>query len=171
MKIYLVSDGDYSDYSVKGLFSTKDKAEKFRHHYLFDRIEVHDLDPDTPECVGDRYILHYALETGKHTVERVSDEDKESDWKSYCLTGGVGDPFKEPVTCFCTYNAKDLGTARKIAYDKVMALRAGSTLISTQENFNEMTDEGKLRWAEYACTWRIDCTKVKWVTRIKVDNL
>ena len=171
MKIYLVSDGDYSEYSVKGLFSTKKKAEKFSHHYLFDNIEVYDLDLDTPECVGDSYMLYYALETGEHRVDRISNEGKKSGWKSYCLKGAMGDPFREPKTCFCTYDAKDLDTARKIAYDKVMALRAGSTLISTQENFNEMTDEGKLRWAEYACTWRIDCTKVKWVTRIKVDNL
>ncbi len=48
--IYLVSSGDYSDYSVHAAFSTKDKAEKFidafaKPNYSQFEIEERRLDP------------------------------------------------------------------------------------------------------------------------------
>lgn len=46
--IYAVSIGEYSDYRVKALFSTKDKAEKFAERYRQDdaRVEEYELDPE-----------------------------------------------------------------------------------------------------------------------------
>ena len=44
-KIYLVSDGDYSDYSVCGVFSTEEKANQFIKHFKMGEIEEYELDP------------------------------------------------------------------------------------------------------------------------------
>lgn len=32
-KIYIVTDGDYSDYGIRAVFSTKEKAEEYCKHY------------------------------------------------------------------------------------------------------------------------------------------
>jgi len=34
MKIYIVSDGDYSDYHIIGIYSTREKAEYAKSLYL-----------------------------------------------------------------------------------------------------------------------------------------
>ena len=44
MKIYVVTDGDYSDYMIHGVFSTLEKAEIFKKYSKLDYIEVYELD-------------------------------------------------------------------------------------------------------------------------------
>ena len=51
-KIYLVTSGEYSDYTVEGAFSTREKAEAYLAHFHTDprayhvgRIEEYALDP------------------------------------------------------------------------------------------------------------------------------
>jgi hypothetical protein len=49
-KVYIITYGDYSDYSICAVFSTKDKAEEYiqQHGNLF-RIEEHLLDDEVEQ--------------------------------------------------------------------------------------------------------------------------
>ena len=47
MKVYIVTDGDYSDYHIVGVYTDKEKAEKYTSTYS-GRVEEHDTDPDIP---------------------------------------------------------------------------------------------------------------------------
>ena len=53
MTIYLVSDGEYSDYTVLGLYSTKEKAEEARALYAANYIEEFELDAIPPHPPGE----------------------------------------------------------------------------------------------------------------------
>ena len=51
-KIFVVTSGEYSDYSISGIFSTKQLAQKYIDSFgnrdvysSFNKIEVHNLDP------------------------------------------------------------------------------------------------------------------------------
>ena len=52
MTIYIVTDGDYSDYSIRGVFSTKEKAEHAKAFYNSrNDLEEYEVDslPEHPE--------------------------------------------------------------------------------------------------------------------------
>ena len=59
-KIYLITDGEYSDYRIYGVYSTLEKAEQARRLFAIQNaVEEWDLDniPDHPQdcirfCVG-----------------------------------------------------------------------------------------------------------------------
>lgn len=42
--VYVVTNGVYSDYNIKGVFSTKKKAEAFKNAMQFDNVEEYELD-------------------------------------------------------------------------------------------------------------------------------
>ncbi|SDZ81979.1 hypothetical protein SAMN05192529_102126 [Arachidicoccus rhizosphaerae] len=46
MKIYIVTDGCYSDYSIRGVFTTKENAEKFIRAYSFDEPSIEEYESD-----------------------------------------------------------------------------------------------------------------------------
>lgn len=53
MKVFFVSAGDYSDYSIYGVFSTKEKAQNF-----IDGLTTPESnEDDTPISAGDRYHI------------------------------------------------------------------------------------------------------------------
>jgi hypothetical protein len=59
MMIYLVSDGEYSDYTVLGLYSTKEKAEEAQLLYTAEYIEEFELDAIPPHPPGElRWSVH-----------------------------------------------------------------------------------------------------------------
>lgn len=46
-KIYIVTSGEYSDYGINAVFSTKEKAQEFRQQHGTDfSIEVYDIDEE-----------------------------------------------------------------------------------------------------------------------------
>ena len=45
-KVYIVTDGEYSDYSIEGVFSTLEKAETCQRLYGYDNIEEYELDEE-----------------------------------------------------------------------------------------------------------------------------
>jgi hypothetical protein len=173
MKVYMVSDGDYSDYSIQGVFSTEEKAQKFLSHFMYDRIEVRNIDPDVPECQGDRYRLEFNIATGERAIDRVTNDGQKCDWEPWLSSGQYGDVNRVPLSCGCYYFAKDLNTAYKIAGDKIMALQAGSTFITDRVRARECDMLGVGRpsaesydvW--YACTWRVDGKVAKLVSKVK----
>jgi len=63
-KIYIVTKGTYSDYSIVSVFSTKEKAEKFMEAFPDDReyggynwIETYKLDPGEPQLLNNGYSV------------------------------------------------------------------------------------------------------------------
>ena len=55
MKVYLVTDGEYSDYHLCGIYSTREKAEEAKQIYVADRdIEEIELD-GLPEHIEGLY--------------------------------------------------------------------------------------------------------------------
>lgn len=72
-KVYLISSGSYSDYSVHAAFTTREAAEKMLP--LYNRssmddsfIEERDLDPEFPEFTRDGmrpYVCRVVLDSGE----------------------------------------------------------------------------------------------------------
>lgn len=76
-KIYIVTSGDYSDYTIDAVFSTKEKAEEYiQQHGMDYRVEDYDIDEEVKketkiwsikmrfdnfevsECIGDGWCSH-----------------------------------------------------------------------------------------------------------------
>jgi hypothetical protein len=161
MKIYLVSSGEYSEYSINGVFDDSVKAEKFMHHFQHDRVEEHGLNPTYPDREGDRYRLVYVLANTHFKVSRVSNDGSSEGWEPYSWLG----PYTKMLMaeCSCYYFAKDTDAAYKIASDKVTALKAGSTFITYETCVYEcdMLDDGRpdarhSHQVLYLNTFRID---------------
>ena len=47
MKVYIVTSGDYDDYSIDEVFSTKEKAEEYIE-YFGDGYHIEEYDMDNP---------------------------------------------------------------------------------------------------------------------------
>lgn len=46
-KVYIVTDGDYSDYRIIAAFTREDKAEEYRRNFEYYSVEEYELDPST----------------------------------------------------------------------------------------------------------------------------
>jgi hypothetical protein len=75
--IYLVSDGNYSDYSVLGLYSTMEKAQYARTLYAAENgIEKIELDDLPPHPVGElAWGVMIASDGDVHRVSRIAPYD------------------------------------------------------------------------------------------------
>lgn len=134
MTLYVVTEGEYSDYHIVGIYSTKEQAEKVKKYrsglYEYPDIEEWELDANVPEDIDD--IREYYRVTCYH--ERYRDDI----WncKRFTKTG------KENITdCPWTLSrsgwfsidipcdrVKDEEHAKKIAYDKlaeILAMKEG----------------------------------------------
>jgi hypothetical protein len=78
MKLYMVTDGNYSDYHVCGVYSTPEKAERARQLYAADGIEEMDLDamPDAPDGMA-RWIVMMNRDGHSSSVRHV---DASPEW-------------------------------------------------------------------------------------------
>lgn len=75
-KVYIVSDGWYSEYQIKGIFSTREKAEELQKHFPSPNdIEEIELDPEIPypsDQLAYRVFFGYG---GDVNVTRANSED------------------------------------------------------------------------------------------------
>ena len=113
MTIYLVSDGEYSDYSILGLYSTKEKAEEARALYAAERIEEWEVDVLPPHPPGElRWIVHVHDSGDVVSVEPQTAEDKYVAFESFRK-------YWEPKDArILTLWARDKEHAIKIASEK-----------------------------------------------------
>ena len=85
-KVYAVNSGEYSDYRVNAIFSTKEKAEAFMRavpHNDYNHIEEDEIDPPTVDLIRRGYSLWRVLmlrngdveEAHTRTVELYSVDD------------------------------------------------------------------------------------------------
>lgn len=63
--VYLVTDGDYSDYHIKAIFSTRELAEAYKAKRAPDGyIEEYELDTASSEVLRTCYACHIWIEDG-----------------------------------------------------------------------------------------------------------
>lgn len=129
MKLYLVSNGEYSEYEVVGVYSSMEKAEEaVRFFNCNEHIQEFDLDPETPQHDATKLpwrCVHYI----KRTVWNRS-----SPWivRTSYDTPNEGnvlliDQFEEPTTLTRVVFAVDEKEAAKCFNEHVAAFNAGST--------------------------------------------
>lgn len=138
MTLYVVTEGEYSDYHIVGIYSTKEQAEKVKKYYsgLWDYpdIEEWELDGDVPEDIESMReyyrVTHYIDQWLKDTwtwkrFTKVGEEaKKEFSWNFF---QGIRKEFTIDIPCD---RVKDEKHAIKIAKDKraeLIAMREGIT--------------------------------------------
>lgn len=131
MTLYVVTEGEYSNYHIVGIYSTKELAEKVKkyHNGLYDYpdIEEWELDKDIPENLED--VREY------YRVSYYENQWGKRDWSSTCFTK-IGKDIKD---CQWRMNdvypkyfmidipcdrVKDEAHAIKIAQDKMAEIKA-----------------------------------------------
>ena len=82
MKVYLATKGDYSDYNVEAVFSTKRKANTFSKYFTIDDIEEYELDPTDWEIIKKHIPLWdviFVKETGD--IKEIGEREYPSYWE------------------------------------------------------------------------------------------
>ena len=121
MKAYVVTDGEYSAYTIKGVFDDKEDAESYRDYHNYDNVEEFPMNPGhggRPH--GMLYRLDLRLRNGKWYIDRVGNDKGPLNWEYH--EGGKW--------CECHFYAKNKTHATKIAAEKVTTLKAGATLLT-----------------------------------------
>ena len=118
-KIYIVTSGEYSDYRIDAVFSTRELAEDYIQHNGTDyRIEEYNLDEEI-----DRNTKLW----------RVEFDIKDGEFKEACVRDYAADDFRD--TCYVSeyfrshrihffVNAETMNKAVKIARERFAAVHA-----------------------------------------------
>lgn len=124
-KIYIVTSGDYSDYSINAVFSTKEKAEEYVQQHGTDyRVEDYDIDEEVKK------------ETKIWCVKMRFDNFEVSD----CVGGGWLSQRKDTFEYFFDYwarigyitlyfEADCMDGAIKIASERVAQIKANKDML------------------------------------------
>jgi hypothetical protein len=59
MKVYVVTEGEYSDYHIVEIFTNKEKAELLAEPFYERRVEEFELDPETPDYIKRGYKIFF----------------------------------------------------------------------------------------------------------------
>ena len=132
MTLYVVTEGEYSDYHIVGIYSTKELAEKVKkyHNGLYDYpdIEEWELDKDIPvnlEDVREYYrVTYYSRQYGEGRWEcsRFSKIGKENITDCpWSISKVFPKYFMIDIPCD---RVKDEAHAVKIAQDKMAEIQA-----------------------------------------------
>ncbi len=165
MRAYVVTDGEYSAYSIKGVFDSKEDAESYRTYHNYDNVEEFPMNPGHGgwPC-GMLYRLDLRLRNGKGYIDRVGNNEGPLNWE-YRDCGGK--------RCECRFYAKDEEHATKIAAGMVIALKAGSTLL-THRRTEQMTvadSDAPKSLKEYIESARDHRTKTKYISYVDTYRL
>lgn len=66
MKVYIVTDGDYSDYHIEAVFTDKEKAEMYAALHCKDNVEEYDADVIEFDAKVEPWIAHHCYFTINH---------------------------------------------------------------------------------------------------------
>ena len=121
-KVFLVTSGAYSDYSIRAAFSTREKAQNYMDRFISiiadAGIEEWDLDPIPDEYYQkDKFWWKVATHSrGRYSVEAMGfDEEPSPDF----IKGRVFDMFlSDDLMIAYHIEAKDERSAAKIAMEK-----------------------------------------------------
>lgn len=150
-KIWAVSSGEYSDYQVNAIFSTKERAEAYLSlvygdEYSDARVEEFPLNPDDPVTITDGlfpYLFHWSRTDRTKTVgttDDVAPETPRTSASRMTLFEAFNfDPHREGLITAITYGWKhgpnqDQSvnfriTAHVMARDKAHAIKIGADRI------------------------------------------
>lgn len=89
-KVYVLTRGSYSDYSIVGIFSTRGKADAFKNVINcvdgYNDLEEWELDSDAPNKIRRGYSIWTVLMLRNGRVQHVS-RNKQPEWYDvYCVT-------------------------------------------------------------------------------------
>lgn len=118
-KIYIVTSGEYSDYSIEAVFSTKNKAESYiQQHGTGYRIEKYDLDEEVEKKTQIWSVTFNlkdkSLEIASPTMYKI---DK---YKDTCIVRECGfDSYIEFIV-----ESDNMDRAVKIARERFAAVKA-----------------------------------------------
>ena len=126
--IYIITSGDYSDYSIEAVFSTREKAEEYlQYHDDEYRIEEYELDKDIEREEGS-WMVRIGLSDNKVRVEKHFSVFKDSIlMNTVCLKETKYSMKKN--TFFVTWvwtDTKD--RAIKIARERLVAARSNEVV-------------------------------------------
>lgn len=111
--IWAVSEGDYSDYRVLGVFTSKEKAEEYAKTDIYSRVENFPIDPVPDEKIldivksGDKiFMIHMQFngDAGGHQINYTAEYGYDS----------VFNPSWDPDRLSGAIRARDLESAIKI---------------------------------------------------------
>ena len=134
-KIYVVTEGEYSDYHVVAVFDNKDEAEQYAHIMAKSDVEEYELNPELPTWINPNLQLYYVWmqENGDSTCYQRSYDlnNKEKypqiHWdEKYRYPSGWVDKVFEGYQMLITVQAKDEKHAVKIANEKRIQLIANN---------------------------------------------
>ena len=125
--VYAVSTGTYSDYSVRGIFSTKEKAEQFKAAFYdaeYTDIEEYPLDVGISELDKGKHLYRVRM-SRSGTVQAVESSDLFG-------VGYVQDPVRwfdrtykgpeEPFANFYVWAKSDTGAVKIANERRIVAL-------------------------------------------------
>lgn len=118
-KIYIVTSGNYSDYHIDAVFSTKNKAESYiQQHGTGYRIEEYDLDE---EVVNKKQIWSVAFNIKDKSLEIASPTMYKIDkYKDTCIVRECGfDSYIEFIV-----ESDNMDKAKKIASERFAAVKS-----------------------------------------------
>ena len=115
--IYLVSDGEYSDYTVLGIYSTKEKAQEAMELYAANYIEEFEIDYLPPHPPGElRWTVYMKDDGSVMEAKRASPSETFKKLESFRFSSECLWPKTDGRTLI--FWARDKEHAIKIASEK-----------------------------------------------------
>lgn len=121
-KIYIVTSGEYSDYHIEAVFTTKEKAVEYvEQHGTYYDIEEYDLDKEV-EKKTQLWSIVFCIEDGKFDEANPISYNKNKDVDTCYVEERFGDG-KMYYIIFLVY-ADSMNRAVKIARERFAAVKA-----------------------------------------------
>lgn len=141
MKVYIVTQGEYSDYHIEGVFSTREKAQEYLDHIgsaWNAGIEEYNIDEETPRGVF-LYNVKILDDGGKAVVEIMERDDR----FTYRRKDVFGYHFTFITGWWFNVEAEDAKHAVKIASERLMQIKALPYMLPRIKKDDEAFRNGK----------------------------
>lgn len=138
-KVYIVTEGEYSDYGIEAVFSTKEKANEYVQQHGSDcRIEEYDIDQ---EVKRESKIWRIAINLENNEVLSVKPEFgflPKDDGRC-----SVYDTFNDEKHMEFYVDAESMDKAKRIACERLVAIKSNDYI------YLRMTRPYKRDWRNY----------------------
>lgn len=143
-KIYLISDGEYSDYRITAAYSTMELAQG-HVDLMGGQIELYDVDPNYKERIPNYkegyfpFRIIYDIDENTFEVKKYTWSESSND-VNYCLPYGGKANDRWAIRCI----AQDEFHALKISNERIMQIKAmGYLHMSFEEYWKIKFGEGQ----------------------------
>jgi hypothetical protein len=122
-KIYIVTSGEYSDYGIEAVFTTKEKANDYvEQHGTYYNIEEYDLDEEV-EKKTQLWYIEFGVEGGKLSEAHPTICNRNEKVDTCSIFDSFGYRKKESYIFFYI-DADSMDRAVKIARERFAAVKA-----------------------------------------------